>query len=192
MENHVALAAEQSRESHSSTAIQMALEAQQRLRVKRIREIVACDLLLARLYRHHPQHAIAALKGVEPIVIDLEPPEEPAPEVDAEAVIQYDTHKRFPKVNLIVEKAAEYFQISLNDIRSARRDAGIVYARQIAMFLAKDMTLRSLPFIGECLGGKDHTTVLHAVRKIEKMMPLRPELAQDITILRRRISAAIA
>jgi DnaA-like protein len=75
------------------------------------------------------------------------------------------------------------------DLISARRAAAIVRPRQIAMFLAKDLTPHSLPVIGRKFGGRDHTTVLHAVRKIEALRARDDKLAGDLDAIRRAIAA---
>ena len=61
---------------------------------------------------------------------------------------------------------ADFYKIKVADMYSKKRPASIARPRQIAMYLAKEMTQKSLPEIGELFGGRDHTTVLHAVRKI--------------------------
>jgi len=71
-------------------------------------------------------------------------------------------------VELIQKKVADYFNIKLSDLKSKKRSRAIVYPRQMAMFLARDLTDYSLPEIGGFFGGKDHTTVLHACDKISK------------------------
>ena len=68
---------------------------------------------------------------------------------------------------------------------SSRRTANVVRPRQIAMYLAKTLTLRSLPEIGRRFGGRDHTTVLHAVRKIESLVGNDNVLAEEIELLKR-------
>ena len=68
---------------------------------------------------------------------------------------------------------------------SSRRTANVVRPRQIAMYLAKTLTLRSLPEIGRRFGGRDHTTVLHAVRKIEGLVGNDAVLAEEVEILKR-------
>ncbi len=72
---------------------------------------------------------------------------------------------------------------------SNRRTRSVVHPRQIAMYLAKSMTPRSLPEIGRRFGGRDHTTVLHAVRKIEDLVSRDVALAEEIETLRRLIEA---
>ena len=74
----------------------------------------------------------------------------------------------------IQRRVAEYFKLSVEEMRGARRQRSILYPRQIAMFLCRRLTEASLPEIGRAFGGRDHTTVLHAVDKIER------EIAQDI------------
>lgn len=71
----------------------------------------------------------------------------------------------------IVKAAAAHYNVSEWEVLSARRNAAVIPARQAAMYLAKKLTLWSLPYIGQKLGGKDHTTVLHAIRKIEDRLP---------------------
>jgi chromosomal replication initiator protein len=70
---------------------------------------------------------------------------------------------------------------------SSRRTANVVRPRQVAMYLAKQLTLRSLPEIGRRFGGRDHTTVLHAVRKIENLVHTDTSLAEEIEILKRQL-----
>ena len=69
--------------------------------------------------------------------------------------------------NLIQKTVADYFKLSLADLRSKHRNKNIVLARQIAMYLTRTMTNLSLPEIGNIFGGKDHTTVMHSLKKIE-------------------------
>ena len=71
---------------------------------------------------------------------------------------------------------------------SSRRTANVVRPRQIAMYLAKTLTLRSLPEIGRRFGGRDHTTVLHAVRKIENLSDTDKVLADEIETLKRMLT----
>ena len=77
-------------------------------------------------------------------------------------IIRPDAH---PTVHEIIKAVGEAFLVSVTDIRSARRDAGIVRARQIAMALAKRLTLQSYPEIGRNMGGRDHTTCIFAIKK---------------------------
>lgn len=82
---------------------------------------------------------------------------------------------------------ARHFNVSKTELLSNRRTRTIVKPRQIAMYLSKVMTPRSLPEIGRRFGGRDHTTVLHAVRKIEDLSSTDQTLAQEIELLRRLI-----
>ena len=77
---------------------------------------------------------------------------------------------------------ARQFNVSRNDLLSNRRTRVIVRPRQIAMYLAKVMTPRSLPEIGRRFGGRDHTTVLHAVRKIETLTSEDQKLSHEIEL----------
>jgi chromosomal replication initiator protein len=82
---------------------------------------------------------------------------------------------------------ARQFNVSKNDLLSNRRTRVIVRPRQIAMYLSKVMTPRSLPEIGRRFGGRDHTTVLHAVRKIEDLTSKDQKLAHEVELLKRLI-----
>lgn len=91
------------------------------------------------------------------------------------------------RIEDIQKVVARQFNVARNDLLSNRRTRQIVRPRQIAMYLAKMMTPRSLPEIGRRFGGRDHTTVLHAVRKIEDMASADHKLAQEIELLKRLI-----
>jgi chromosomal replication initiator protein len=80
---------------------------------------------------------------------------------------------------------ARQYNVSRADLLSSRRTANVVRPRQVAMYLAKILTLRSLPEIGRRFGGRDHTTVLHAVRKIETLAGNDSALADEIETLKR-------
>ena len=91
------------------------------------------------------------------------------------------------KIEDIQRLVANHYNVSRADILSSRRTATVVRPRQIAMYLAKSLTLRSLPEIGRRFGGRDHTTVLHAVRKIEGMVAKDQDLATEIDHLKRML-----
>jgi len=86
-------------------------------------------------------------------------------------------------VENIQKTVADYYKIKVADMYSARRPANIARPRQIAMYLAKELTQKSLPEIGELFGGRDHTTVLHAVRKITAERAQLTELNQQLHVL---------
>lgn len=96
-----------------------------------------------------------------------------------------------PQVATVMQVCSRFFDISMNDIKSIRRHGPVVRCRQIAMFLTKEFTLRTLPEIGRAFGNRDHTTVIHAVRKIERKAAEDPELAAELDVLRRRIREAL-
>ena len=89
------------------------------------------------------------------------------------------------KIEDIQRIVARQYNVSRADLLSSRRTANVVRPRQIAMYLAKTLTLRSLPEIGRRFGGRDHTTVLHAVRKIENLVGNDTTLAEEIELLKR-------
>jgi len=86
-------------------------------------------------------------------------------------------------VENIQKTVADFYKIKVADMYSKKRPASIARPRQIAMYLAKDMTQKSLPEIGELFGGRDHTTVLHAVRKIASERQKNSELNQQLHVL---------
>ena len=86
-------------------------------------------------------------------------------------------------VENIQKTCADFYKIKVADMYSKKRPASIARPRQIAMYLAKEMTQKSLPEIGELFGGRDHTTVLHAVRKISAERQKNTELNQQLHVL---------
>ena len=86
-------------------------------------------------------------------------------------------------VENIQKTVADYYKIKVSDMYSKKRPASIARPRQIAMYLAKELTQKSLPEIGELFGGRDHTTVLHAVRKIAGERQQLTELNQQLHVL---------
>jgi chromosomal replication initiator protein len=92
------------------------------------------------------------------------------------------------KIEDIQKLVASHYSISRPDILSSRRTATVVRPRQIAMYLSKVLTLRSLPEIGRRFGGRDHTTVLHAVRKIETRAKTDGVLSEEIELLKRMLT----
>jgi chromosomal replication initiator protein len=92
------------------------------------------------------------------------------------------------KIEDIQKLVASHYSISRPDILSSRRTATVVRPRQIAMYLSKVLTLRSLPEIGRRFGGRDHTTVLHAVRKIESLSKTDGMLSEEIELLKRMLT----
>ena len=101
-------------------------------------------------------------------------------------LVQSGEQKRV-RIEDIQKVAARHYNVSKNDLLSNRRTRIIVRPRQIAMYLSKILTPRSLPEIGRRFGGRDHTTVLHAVRKIESLLKEDDKLAHEIELLKRLI-----
>ncbi len=87
----------------------------------------------------------------------------------------------------IQKRVAEHFNIRLADMHSARRARAVARPRQVAMYLAKQLTSRSLPEIGRKFGGRDHTTVMHAVRKVEELRSTDAGFNEDVELLRRML-----
>lgn len=91
-------------------------------------------------------------------------------------------------IDNIQRTVAEYFKIKLSDLHSKRRSRSIARPRQVAMALAKELTHHSLPEIGEAFGGRDHTTVLHACRKVKELRETNRDIKEDYTNLLRTLT----
>jgi chromosomal replication initiator protein len=91
-------------------------------------------------------------------------------------------------IDNIQRTVAEYFNIKMADMLSKRRNRSIARPRQIAMALAKELTNHSLPEVGDAFGGRDHTTVLHACRKIEELRGTTADVAEDYKNLTRLLA----
>jgi chromosomal replication initiator protein len=97
------------------------------------------------------------------------------------------SHERRVTIDEIQRRVAEHYTIRLSEMTSDRRARAVARPRQVAMYLAKQLTTRSLPEIGRKFGGRDHTTVIHAIRKIEELKLVDPLLAEDVELLRRML-----
>ncbi len=98
------------------------------------------------------------------------------------------SHEKLVTVENIQKTVAEYYKIRVSDLLSARRNRQLSRPRQLAMALAKELTSHSLPVIGQHFGGKDHTTVLYACRKINELRQSNPQVEEDYTNLIRTLS----
>jgi len=94
-------------------------------------------------------------------------------------------HERRITIEEIQRRVAEHFRIKVSDMYSARRARAVARPRQVAMYLAKQLTPRSLPEIGRKFGNRDHTTVMHAIRRIEELRAVDALLNEDVETLRR-------
>jgi len=87
----------------------------------------------------------------------------------------------------IQKRVAEHYNIKISEMHSARRSRAIARPRQVAMYLAKQLTARSLPDIGRKFGGRDHTTVMHAIKRVEELRQTDSGFAEDVDLLRRML-----
>ncbi|MQC17031.1 MAG: chromosomal replication initiator protein DnaA [Chloroflexi bacterium] len=111
------------------------------------------------------------------------------PELVASALASLDTNepKLPPSPDLIMEIVCRYFEIDRDGLLSASREKRVAYPRQIAMYLMRELAHRSLVEIGQALGGRDHSTVHHGWRKMERSLSIDPETRRDIASLREMI-----
>ena len=107
---------------------------------------------------------------------------------DSISTAEEPPNKPPPSVDKIQRVVARHYNVSRDDILSQRRTAAVVLPRQVAMYLAKTMTLRTLPELGRRFAGRDHTTVLHAVRKIDALVKTDLVLADVIAAIRAELA----
>ncbi|HEX3700560.1 MAG TPA: chromosomal replication initiator protein DnaA [Phenylobacterium sp.] len=108
---------------------------------------------------------------------------------EAQAILRphLSCNERKVTVDMIQKTVAEHYNLKQADLISERRARAVARPRQVAMWLAKQITTRSLPDIGRRFGGRDHTTVLHAVRRIEQLKGEDPSIARDVDVLLRKL-----
>ncbi len=92
-------------------------------------------------------------------------------------------------IDEIIRKVAEHYNVRMADLLGPRRARSVSRPRQVAMFLSKSLTTKSLPEIGRRFGGRDHTTVIHAVRKVEELRVIDAQISDDVELLRRMLEA---
>ncbi len=96
--------------------------------------------------------------------------------------------ERVISMDHIQRKVADFFGVKLSDLRAQNRTRAVAFPRQIAMYLARQLTHSSLAEIGRSFGGKDHTTVLHAVEKIQRLLQEDPKFRKTIDTLTQGIT----
>jgi len=92
-------------------------------------------------------------------------------------------------IDNIQKTVADFYKLRMSDLLSKKRNRSLARPRQLAMALSKELTNHSLPEIGDAFGGRDHTTVLHACRKVEELRELHPEIKDDYRALRRILTS---
>lgn len=97
------------------------------------------------------------------------------------------SNEKYITMDFIQQKVCEFYNIKLSDLNSTKRHKAIAMARHVAMYLAKKLTTKSLPDIGRCFGGKDHSTVIHAVKRVKESIEKDREFATDLEILMKSI-----
>ena len=97
-------------------------------------------------------------------------------------------NKREVTPELILDIVSEHFGVSISDLKGNKRNAEIVYPRQIAMYLIRSMTDTSLKGIGVILGGKDHSTIKHGIEKIDSELSTDETLSNTINIIKKKIN----
>jgi chromosomal replication initiator protein len=98
-------------------------------------------------------------------------------------------HNQGVDLNAVLEATASYYRLSVDDLSSRKRTKIIAQARQLAMYLAREATSASLPQIGDALGGRDHSTVMHGCARIAQVIITDPMLAQDVKNIRQMLNS---
>jgi chromosomal replication initiation ATPase DnaA len=163
----------------------IAVPAARRLKLERLAEEAAREALEAEVRRREEDRALAAA----------------AAQRAREELERWVSAQRTQALNLgdiapprismgrVIAEVCIRYQVEEIDLCSDRRTANVVLPRQIAMYLCRTFTLKSLPEIGRRLGGKDHTTVLHGVRKITRLVENYPHLAAEIEDIKKALEA---
>jgi hypothetical protein len=120
-----------------------------------------------------------------------QPVDEPAPVYRVWFSIESEIDPQPRKISIkdIQRVAAQHYGVTVNDIVSARRTKDVLMPRQVATYLAKQITTCSLPQISRCFGGRDHTTALSAIRKITRLLETDLELAERIRLIKLELAA---
>jgi len=117
-------------------------------------------------------------------------PVAPTPEPVAPGITVTLPIPTYPTIRSIVAATAAHFGVPVIDLMSQRRHKSIVRPRQVAMYFARVITPRSLPDIGRNMGGRDHTTILHAYHKISGLIDAGDPIADDIAAIRAKLEVA--
>jgi chromosomal replication initiator protein len=107
-----------------------------------------------------------------------------------DAIVKRGTVIRKTSIEDIQRKTAEFYKLDLRDFQSAQRSRRVARPRQVAMYLSRELTMRSLPEIGRRFGGRDHTTVLHACRRIAALCQEDPVFRQEVDFLKQVLGKA--
>ena len=99
------------------------------------------------------------------------------------------TSEKRLSIEEIQRKVAEHYNVRLSDMIGPKRLRTIARPRQVAMYLCKQLTTRSLPEIGRRFGGRDHTTIMHGIRKIDELMAADSQMSDDIHLLKRLLQS---
>ncbi len=161
------------------------------LRIKSTARGAALPEDVASILAHHATQNVRELEGLlTQILARATLTGQPLTVALAEQVVNRSTpqpHRHAVDLNDVLEATATYHQLSLDELMSKRRTKDVVRARQIAMYLARELTEASFPQIGAAMGGRNHTTVLHGYQKIAETLGSDQTLQHDLSDLRRKI-----
>lgn len=145
---------------------------------------IASRKFLVQLCHSHPGKAAQIiLNGIDA----LDDKDLPEPTVIV-GIEDHTNQRTCGPIRRIVELVADHYRLSYDDVLSHRRHKEVIIPRQVAMYLARYCTSKTLPEIGRAMGGRDHTTVLSAVRKIRALLERNQKLAEDVSMISKVLS----
>ena len=149
----------------------------------------ATDALLRKLQRHHAFDVPDKSDPLRALLTEkVEIAEQEAVSEPVEVCVLPVVEGRLT-IEAIKRVVCKHFEVSHTDLVSSRRHHKVTLPRMIAMYLSRELTVCSLPMIGRQFGGRDHTTVLHSVRKIEELVESKGFCSRDVTYLREHLCA---
>jgi hypothetical protein len=165
----------------------------------RMANVVACDTLLHLLTLHHsneprrfnPRNLPVIIRNRSPIIEGYLA--EKHRQIKAQRVAALEAIMGEPRITIMDIRRAvcQHFKTTSAMLNAKRRTAPVVYHRSVALYLARELTPRSLPEIGRSFGGMDHSSVLHACRKIDGKTKSDDAVRKDIEVLRHRLQVAL-
>ena len=139
---------------------------------------------------HYTGENIRELEGViNHLAMNVKQGREMSIAIAEQAVKHISMTKEKPSVtvSIILDAVSKFFDVSIEDITSTKRNAKFTFPRHVAMFLCRSITSMSYPEIGEAFGGRDHTSVMHAFNKITEQLENKPELKNALEEIRNNI-----
>lgn len=152
---------------------------------------IKLPLSVAEMIANRSRSNIRELEGVfNQVVATTQFSQRPVTLDMAENVLEGYRRPRRHQITLghVLELTAQHYNVTMDELTGPRRTARLTQARQVAMYLAREVTMASLPTIGEAFGGRTHSTVLHSCNKVAEEMPHDDLLRRDVKVLQAKLS----